>query len=174
MSVAKSQTSMVNVNHDSLKVAKQCASSGTASGWLRRGLACDAEVRHSGARSHRLRAVVGAARLHGELCVTCQHTSSQPPFAGLLVILRNNDDMGDGVPTDQLSHNHCESTDRHCRSHIVASCAFVLLARPNRYQKTTTAGTFHTVYFTKQLDTSKPCVFLSRHISQSYPPRASS
>ena len=30
--------------------------------------------------------------------------------------------MGDGVPTDQLSHNHCDCGDSHCRSHIVASC----------------------------------------------------
>ena len=51
-------------------------------GALQRGLACDAEVRHSGARSHRLRAMVGAARLHGKLCVTCQHTSSWPFFCG--------------------------------------------------------------------------------------------
>ena len=35
--------------------------------------------------------------------------------------------MGDGVPTDQLSHNHCDCTDSHCRSHIVASCVFVPL-----------------------------------------------
>ena len=33
---------------------------------------------------------------------------------GLLVTPRNKDDMGDGVPTDQLSHNHCD-----CNSHIV-------------------------------------------------------
>ena len=27
--------------------------------------------------------------------------------------------MGNGVPTDQLSHNHCDCTDSHCNSHIV-------------------------------------------------------
>ena len=51
--------------------------------------------------------------------------ATRPPFAGLYVIPRNKDDMGDGVPTDQLSHNHC--TDSHCSSHIVASCVFMLL-----------------------------------------------
>ena len=43
------------------------------------------------------------------------------------MIPRNEDDMGDGVPTDQLSHNHCDCTDSHCNSHIVASCVFVAL-----------------------------------------------
>ena len=60
-------------------------------------------------------------------CDICQHTSSRPPFAGLSVAPWNKDDMGDGVPTDQLSHNHCDCTDSHCRNHIVASCVFVLL-----------------------------------------------
>ena len=50
---------------------------------------------------------------------------------------------------------------------------------PTAIKKTTTAGTFHNVYFPKQLDTSKPCVFLSRHdlsrhISQGDPPRTGS
>ena len=27
--------------------------------------------------------------------------------------------MGFGVPTDQLSHNHCDCTDSHCNGHIV-------------------------------------------------------
>ena len=40
---------------------------------LQRGLACDAEVSHSGARSHRLRAVVDAARQHGKLCHLSTH-----------------------------------------------------------------------------------------------------
>ena len=35
--------------------------------------------------------------------------------------------MGDGVHTDQRSHNHCDCTDGHCSSHNVASCVFVLL-----------------------------------------------
>ena len=55
----------------------------------------------------------------GEPCDICQHSSSRPLFAKLLVTPRNKDDMGDGVPTDQLSHNHCDCTDRHCNSHIV-------------------------------------------------------
>ena len=57
----------------------------------------------------------------------CQHTSSRPPIAGLSVTPWNKDDMGDGVPTDQLSHNHCDCTDSHCNSHIVTSCVFVLV-----------------------------------------------
>ena len=60
-------------------------------------------------------------------CDICQHTSSRPPFAGLSVTPWNKDDMGDGVPTDQLSHNHCDCTDSHCNSHIVTSCVFVLV-----------------------------------------------
>ena len=55
----------------------------------------------------------------GEPCDICQHTSSQPLVAGLSVAPRNRDDVGDGVPTDQLSHNHCECTDSHCNSHMV-------------------------------------------------------
>ena len=57
----------------------------------------------------------------------CQHTSSRPPIAGLFVTPWNKDDMGDGVPTDQLSHNHCDCTDSHCNSHSVTSCVFVLV-----------------------------------------------
>ena len=53
----------------------------------------------------------------------CQHTSSRPLFAALFVTPRNKDDKGVGVPTDQLSHNHCDCTDSHCNSHIIASCA---------------------------------------------------
>ena len=55
----------------------------------------------------------------GEPCDICQYTSFRPPIAGLSVAPRNKDDMGDGVPTDQLSHNHCDCTDSHCNSHIV-------------------------------------------------------
>ena len=55
----------------------------------------------------------------GVPCDICQHTSSPPLFAGLFVTPRNKDDMGDDVPTDQLSHNHCDCTDSHCNSHIV-------------------------------------------------------
>ena len=35
--------------------------------------------------------------------------------------------MGDGAPTDQQSHNHCDCTDGHCSDHIVASCVLVPL-----------------------------------------------
>ena len=55
--------------------------------------------------------------------------ASRPPIAGLSVAPWNKDDMGDGVPTDQLSHNHCDCTDSHCNSHIVTSCVFVLVLR---------------------------------------------
>ena len=55
----------------------------------------------------------------GEPCDICQHTSSRPLFARLSVTQRNKDDMGDGVPTDRLSHNHCDCTDSHCNSRIV-------------------------------------------------------
>ena len=76
----------------------------------------------------------------GEPCDICQYTSFRPLFAGLLVTPRNKDDMGDGVPTDQLSHNHCDCTDSHCNSHIVLSaclCFFLshLLSQVHRRQK---------------------------------------
>ena len=60
-------------------------------------------------------------------CDMYQHTSSRPSFAGLSVAPWNKDDISDGVPTDQLSHNHCDCTDSHCNSHIVTSCVFVLV-----------------------------------------------
>ena len=41
--------------------------------------------------------------------------------------MRNKGGTGDGVHTDQRSHNHCDCTDGHCSSHVVASCVFVLL-----------------------------------------------
>ena len=66
-------------------------------------------------------------RGRASFCDICQHTSSRPPIAGLSVAPWNKDDMGDGVPTDQLSHNHCDCTDSHCNSHIVTSCVFVLV-----------------------------------------------
>ena len=57
-----------------------------------RGLACDAEVRHSGARSHRVRAVVGAVRPHGKLCNCClaQDTLFQLRIARALALPRIN------------------------------------------------------------------------------------
>ena len=98
-----------------------------------RGLARDAEVRNSGARSHRIRAVAGAARPRRDIC---QHTSSRPLFAALFVTPRNKDDKGVGVPTDQLSHNHCDCTDGHCNSHIIASCVcFCASLCPISYHK---------------------------------------
>ena len=76
----------------------------------------------------------------GEPCDICQHTSSRPLFAGLFVTPRNKDDMGDGVPTDQLSHNHCDCTDSRCNSHIelrVCLCFLLshLLSQVHRRQK---------------------------------------
>ena len=66
-------------------------------------------------------------RGRASFCDICQPTSSRPPFAGLSVAPWNKDDVGDGVPTDQLSHNHCDCIDSHCNSHIVTSCVFVLV-----------------------------------------------
>ena len=65
----------------------------------------------------------------GELCDLCLYTSFRPPIAGLSVAL-NKDDMGDGVPTDQLSHNHCDCNASHCNSHIVTSCVCVFVLHP--------------------------------------------
>ena len=62
-------------------------------GALQRGLVDDAEVRHSGARYHRLRAVVRAVRLLGKLC-NC-HLTPRHTFPV-------TDRTDDGVPTDQL------------------------------------------------------------------------
>ena len=53
--------------------------------------------------------------------------------------MRNKDDTGDGVPTDQLQHNHCDCTGGHCSNHTVASC--VCASHLNPCHKTTTAGT---------------------------------
>ena len=39
--------------------------------------------------------------------------------------------MGDGIPTDQLSHNHCDCSVSHCNSHSVASCVFVFPFNPS-------------------------------------------
>ena len=102
-------------------------------------LARDAEVRHSGARSHRL-PPRPALLDEGEPCDICQYTSFRPLFAGLFVTPRNKDDMGDGVPTDQLSHNHCDCTDSHCKCHIVLRVCLCfllshLLSQGHRRQK---------------------------------------
>ena len=75
-----------------------------------------------------------------EPCDICQHTSSRPLFAGLLVTPRNKDDMGDGVPTDQLSLNLCDCTDSHCNSLIVLRVCLCfllshLLSQVHRRQK---------------------------------------
>ena len=53
--------------------------------------------------------------------------------------------MGDGVPTDQQQHNHCDCSGGHCSNHIVALCVCGCALRFNPYHKTTTAGTFHDV-----------------------------
>ena len=91
-----------------------------------RGLALHAEVRHSGAARSQasLRAVAGAA----------QYTSFRPLFAVLFVTPRNKDDMGDCVPTDQLSHNHCDCTDSHCNSHIVLRVCLCFLLSHHQSQ----------------------------------------
>ena len=108
-----------------------------------------------------------AARLHGKLCEKlAQDTSTRPPSGGFFVI---PDDMGDEVPTDQLSHNHCDCTDcskPHCRFRV----CFVLLVstlvtrRPRRVPSTMSTS--------PSSSTRASLVFhLSRHISPSHPPR---
>ena len=70
---------------------------------------------------------------HGRCCST---EASLVTFVNTLLpghslrgfLSMNKDDMGDGIPTDQLSHNHCDWTDDHCNCHIVTSCVFVLLS----------------------------------------------
>ena len=39
--------------------------------------------------------------------------------------------MGDGIPTDQLSHNHCNYADSHCNSHIVLPYVPSLITSPS-------------------------------------------
>ena len=51
---------------------------------------------------HKDRQRLALRRGRASFCNICQHTSSRPPIAGLFVTPRNKDDMGDGVPTDQL------------------------------------------------------------------------
>ena len=84
------------------------------------------DIHHKDRRQLQLFQRLALRRGRASFCDICQHTSSQPPFAGLSVAPWNKDDMGDGVPTGQLSHNHCDCTDSHCNSHIVTSCVFVL------------------------------------------------
>ena len=84
-------------------------------------------IHHKDRRQLQLFQRLALRRGRASFCDICQHTSSRPPIAGLSVTPWNKDDMGDGVPTDQLSHNHCDCTDSHCNSHIVTSCVFVLV-----------------------------------------------
>ena len=84
-------------------------------------------IHHKDRRQLQLFQRLALRRDWASFCDICQHTSSRPPFAGLSVAPWNKGDMGDGVPTDQLSHNHCDCTDSHCYSHIVTSCVFVLV-----------------------------------------------
>ena len=52
----------------------------------------------------------------GEPCDICQHTLLPGhPLRGFL----SQQGTRTTVPTDQLSHNHCDCTDSHCNSHIV-------------------------------------------------------
>ena len=97
-----------------------------------RGLARDAEGRHSGARSHRLRAVVSAARpgralrhlsIHffpASLCGACCHIKEER--------------------RDGRHHNHCDYTYSHRYSHIVLRVCLCfllshLLSQVHRRQK---------------------------------------
>ena len=51
--------------------------------------------------------------------------------------------MGDGIPTDQLSHNHCDCADSHCNSHIVTPCVFVLPFVPSPITSPSAADSFY-------------------------------
>ena len=84
-------------------------------------------IDHKDRRQVQLFQRLALRRGRANFCNICQHTSSRPPIAGLFVTPWNKDDMGDGVPTDQVSHNHCDCTDSHCNSHIVTSFVFVLV-----------------------------------------------
>ena len=66
------------------------------------------------------------ASTQGSLVTSVNTLISGHSLRVLLVTPRNKDDVGDGIPADQLSHNRCECTDSHCNSHIVAWCLFVL------------------------------------------------
>ena len=129
---------------------------------LQRGLVHDAEVRRSRARSQ-------SSTGRGRCCSTarqCQHTSSRLPFAGLYVIRRNKDDMGDGAfPRTNFRTTTFHRIDSHCRSHIVASCVFVLLVPTAMTRRRRVPST---------MSTSPSSSTRPRHISKSYPPRASS
>ena len=67
----------------------------------------------------------------GEPRDICQCTSFRRLFAVLFVTPRNKDDTADGVPTDLLSHNHCDCTDSHCNSHIVLRVCLCFLFVPS-------------------------------------------
>ena len=67
-------------------------------------------IDHKDRRQLQLFQRLALRRGRASFCNICQHTSSRPPIAGLFVTPWNKDDMGDGVPTDQLSHNHCDWT----------------------------------------------------------------
>ena len=106
-----------------LSVLRRCSSrtSRSARGWRRAALT---GWRRGNSRSwYPTRSLLRRGR--ASFCDICQDTSSWPPFVGLSVARWNKDDMGDGVPTDQLLHKHRDCTDSHCNSHIVTSCVFV-------------------------------------------------
>ena len=102
-------------------------------GALRRELVDDAEVRHSGARCHRLHAVVRAVLLLGKFVTVIFHEDST---------FRLTDRAGDGVLTDQRSHNHCDCTEGHSpqtRCRFVCLCVSrptVITRRPRRVLST--------------------------------------
>ena len=87
---------------------------------------CQSDKNLKQARVNVHRAVAGAARPRRALCHLSTHIFPASLSVAFFVTPRNKYDMGDGVPTDQLSHNHCDCTDSYCNSHIVASCVFVL------------------------------------------------
>ena len=66
----------------------------------------------------------GGASFHKTIC---QHTFlAATSIAGLSArTMEQRRHVAMAVPTDQLSHNHCDCTDSHCNSHIVGLRASV-------------------------------------------------
>ena len=98
---------------------------------------------------NRLRAVVGAVRLH---------TSSWPPFAGLFLIPRNKDDMCDGRTTTATVLTATAATTLALRVCLRFS------SQPKSQDDE--GGYLHNVYFAEQVDTGKACVTCQDTICQ--------
>ena len=93
--------------------------------------------------------------------------------AFLWYTMRNKDDMDDGVPTDQRSHNHCDCTDCHCSSHSVASCVCLRISSQPLSQDDG-GGYLPQCLRPQAVRHGHALCHLSRHTSQSHLPRAGS